>query len=65
MGVVYRPPNSNTADFNNCVHFEIEKTACKPCYMMGDFNLDILKYELLPQIEKFLDTTYAQFYTCY
>ena len=59
VGVVYRPPNSNIADFNDCMHFVLEKIACQPCYIMGDFNLDLLKHELHPPTEKFLDTMYA------
>ena len=59
VGVIYRPPNRNIADFNDCMHFLLEKTACQPCYIMGDFNLDRLKHELHPPTEKFLDTMYA------
>ena len=59
VGVVYRPPNNNIADFNDSMHFVLEKIACQPCYIMGDFNLDLLKHELHPPSEKFLDTMYA------
>ena len=37
----------------------LEKIACQPCYIMGNFNLDLLKHELHPPTEKFLDTMYA------
>ena len=59
VGVVYRPPNSNIADFNNYMHFVLEKIACKPCYIMGDLNRDLLKYELHPPTKNFVDTMYA------
>ena len=59
VGVVYRPPNSNIADFNDCMHIVLEKIACQPCYIMGDFILDLLKHELHPLTDKFLDTMYA------
>ena len=45
VGVVYRPPNSNIAHFNNAIHGILEKVANRPCYIMGDFNLNLLKHE--------------------
>ena len=62
VGVVYRPPNSNTLDFNDSIHYVLEKIAHRPCYIMGDFNLDLLKHELHHPTEKFLDTMYANSY---
>ena len=55
VGVVYRPPNSNIAHFNDAIHGILEKVANRPCYIMGDFNLDLLKHELHRPTEKFLD----------
>ena len=57
--VVYRPPNSNIVDFNNTMHSILEKTTQYPCYIMGDFNLDLLKHDKHPPTEKFLDIMYA------
>ena len=62
VGVVYRPPNSNTVDFIDSVHGILEKVAHYPCYIMGDFNLDLLKHELHRPTEKFLDIMYANSY---
>ena len=62
-GVVYRPPNSNTMDFIDSVHDILEKVAHYPCYIMGDFNIDLLKHELHRPTEKFLDIVYANSYT--
>ena len=62
VGVVYRPPNSNTLDFNDSIQDILEKIAHHPCYIMGDFNLDLLKHELHRPTEKFLDIMYANSY---
>ena len=59
VGVVYRPPNSNIVDFNNTMHFILEKVTRYPCYIMGDFNLDLLKHDKHPPTEKFLDIMHA------
>ena len=53
VGVVYRPPNSNIVDFNNTMHSTLEKVIQYPCYIMGDFNLDLLKHEKHPPTEIF------------
>ena len=44
VGVVYRPPNSNIAHFNDAILDILEKVANRPCYIMVDFNLDLLKH---------------------
>ena len=59
VGVVYRPPNSNIVDFNNTMHYIFEKVTQYPCYIMGDFNLDLLKHDKHPPTEKFLDIMHA------
>ena len=56
VGVVYRQPNSNIVDFNDSMHDILEKIAHHPCYIMGNFNLDLLKHELHSPTERFLDT---------
>ena len=45
VGVVYRPQNSNIMDFNSTMHDVLEKGTQYPCYIMGDFNLDLLKHD--------------------
>ena len=62
VGVVYRPPNSNTVDFNDSIQDILGKNAHHPYYIMGDFNLDLLKLELHRPTEKFLDIMYANSY---
>ena len=34
VGVVYRPPNSNIAHFNDAIHDILEKVANRPCYII-------------------------------
>ena len=47
MGIVYRPPGSKFNDFKNDLKTILTKLdkSNKPCYIMGDFNIDLLKYE--------------------
>ena len=54
VGVVYRPPNSNILEFNNTMHIILEKITQYPCYIMGDFNLDLLKYDKHPPLKNSL-----------
>ena len=62
VGVVYRPSNSNTVDFFYSVHGILVKVTHYPSYIMGDFNLDLLKHELHRQTEEFSDILYANSY---
>ena len=59
VGVVCLPPNSNFVYFNNTMHSILEKLTQYPCYIMGDFNLDLLKHDQHPPTEKFLKTMIA------
>ena len=61
-GVVYRPPNSNVVEFSNTMHYILEKLGRQQCYIMGDFNLDLLKHEKHPPTEQFLDMMYSNAY---
>ncbi|EDO36449.1 predicted protein [Nematostella vectensis] len=47
VGVIYRPPDNNYNQFEqslNNILQQLDKEK-KPCYLMGDFNLDLLKHE--------------------
>ena len=59
VGTVYRPPNSNIVDFNNTMSNILEKIGHHSCYVMGDYNLDLLKHDKHPPTENFLDVMYA------
>ena len=53
-GAVYCPPNSKIVDLNNTMHSILEKVAQYPCYIMGDFNLDLRKHDKHPPLTNFL-----------
>ena len=44
------------------MHYILEKLGRQQCYIMGDFNLDLLKHEKHPPTEQFLDMMYANAY---
>ena len=62
VGLVYRPRNSNITEFSNTMHSILDKVASKPCYIMGDYKLDLLKHEIYHPTENFLDIMYANYF---
>ena len=61
VGCVYRPPNQNTAlflDKLNDILSHISKDS-KQCYVMGDFNLDLLQYNHHTPTQEFIDTLFS------
>ena len=61
VGFVYRPPNQNTAlflDKFNDILSRISKDN-KQCYVMGDFNLDLLQYNHHTPTQEFFDTLFS------
>ena len=61
FGSVYRPPNQNTAlflDKFNDILSRISKDN-KQCYVMGDFNLDLLQYNHHTPTQEFIDTLFS------
>ena len=44
LGVIYRPPNTNVNDFVSEMGVILDRIdrENKPCYLMGDFNIDLL-----------------------
>ena len=47
IGVVYRPPSSNTLDFLSSLTDILNNSVMinKDCFIMGDFNINLLKYD--------------------
>ena len=43
VGVVYRPPGSDVSLFSQHLETVLDKVKNKRCYLMGDFNLDLIK----------------------
>ena len=61
VGCVYRSPNQNTAlflDKLNDILSHISKDN-KQCYVMGDFNLDLLQYNHHTPTQEFIDTLFS------
>jgi hypothetical protein len=54
VGVIYRPPNSDLAKFFLCMDKIFAKIKDKTSYLMGDFNLDLIKSEKHTDTAKFL-----------
>ena len=61
IGLVYRPPYVNITKFSNTMHSILDKVASKPCYIMGDDDLDLLKHEIHHPTKNFLDIIYHLF----
>ena len=61
VGCVYRPPNQNTALFldklNDILSYISRNN--KQCYVMGDFNLDLLQYNYHTPTQEFIDTLFS------
>ena len=47
VGTIYRPPDENVTDFLDSLRKLLSTTVRenKICYVMGDFNLDLLRHE--------------------
>jgi hypothetical protein len=60
IGVIYRPPNHNVANFISEPNSLIGKISRdnKNCYIMGDFNLDLLNHSSHQFTKEFLDIMY-------
>ena len=56
-GVIYRHPHGNIDSFMEYLNSSIEKThrENKVCILMGDFNLDLLKFESHKDTDNFLN----------
>ena len=61
LGVLYRPPGTNIDEFHRYLTPILEKVKSekKKCYIMGDFNLDLLNSDVHAQTSQFLDLIYS------
>ena len=59
IGIVYRPPNSNISQFIDTMSDILSKISSLPCYILGDYNIDLLKHSSHIQTERFLDIMYS------
>ena len=60
IGLIYRPPNSNIARYTKTLNDILGQVSHMPCYIMGDYNIDLLKHDLHPPTEKFLEAMYSK-----
>ena len=67
IGVVYRRPDSNVTEFIlrlSEILTKITQTG-KKCHIMGDFNFNLLQYDVSPNVQNYVDTMYSSgFFPC-
>ena len=61
IGLIYRPPNQDIKIFNELISEKLNmtKNENKLLYVMGDFNIDILKHDDHLATSEFLETLYS------
>ena len=59
VGVIYRPPGGNVAEFNEELGQILSKTRGKNTYLLGDFNLDLLQADKHKPTNDFLQGLYV------
>lgn len=61
VGIVYRPPDQRVDEFIKCNEALMMKVSRenKVCYLMGDYNLNLLNYENHQFTSEFLDIMYS------
>ena len=61
IGVVYRPPNTDVDEFSDHMSniVSILKTERKCCYLLGDFNLNLLNADTHSPTQEFSDLMYS------
>ena len=57
LGVIYRPPNTDTSVFNEKIKriMDVIKKENELCCMVGDYNINILNYDLHSPTGEFVD----------
>ena len=63
-GIIYRHPDGNVETFQEYLNSTIEwiHRENKYCMIMGDFNLDLLKFEHHPATDHFMNTLGTSFF---
>ena len=61
VGVIYRTPDADVRNVcNYLVHIlETLKPLSQPCYLMGDYNIDLLKHSAHNPTSEFLDLMFS------
>ena len=62
VGVIYRPPDSDVNDFVKSVNSFLTNVnkEKKVCYIMGDFNLNLMNYQSHNLTREFLGPVYME-----
>ena len=65
VGCIYKYPtlqiNDFKSDFISPLLLKLQKKSSKRILVLGDFNIDLLKYELSDSINNFIDTLSSNF----
>ena len=59
IGAIYRPPNSNIAMFNEKLNDILSQVSHMSCYIIGDYNIDLIKHGSHSQTEQLLDIMHS------
>ena len=61
IGVINRPPNSPVQQFNECLKVLLDeiKTSQLPCYLLGDFNINLINHANHNYTGDYLDIMYS------
>lgn len=64
IGVLYRPPNSDLKSFNSDLDHLLQSLSNlhRPCYLCGDFNIDLLNADSHSPSDTFLNTMSSSFF---
>ena len=64
VGVVYRPPNQNLQDFMNSLDSLLASIPKenKICYVLGDWNLDLINHHCHDSTGELLETMYSRMF---
>ena len=55
------PGNNFTNDFISPLLLKLQKESSKIIFLLGDFNIDLLKYEISDSVNNFIDTLNSNF----
>ena len=65
VGCIYKHPTVKINDFKSDLIspllLKLQKESSKRIFLLGDFNIDLLKYELSDSIKNFIDTRSSSF----
>ena len=65
VGCIYKHPslqiNDYKSDFTSPLLLKLQKGSSKRIFLLGDFNIDLLKYDLSGSINNFIDTLNSNF----